>query len=215
MRTRLRNFRAHGARRRRAARAPHRALDRGVCPMARRARCAARPTRGRPDRCRARPAGRAAEAAAGGLEARGLAAFPHRRDLSVVQGADVSYLTADGKYFLDGNVYDMGTRENLTEPCARARGRDDQRRARIADGDLLAQESALHHHGVHRRRLPVLQEAAQRDRGDQQARHPGALSVLSAHGAEYGKLAQGGSGVVLGGSQRSVHPRQGGRRSST
>ena len=31
------------------------------------------------------------------------------------QGADVSYMTADGKYFLDGNVYDMGTRENLTE----------------------------------------------------------------------------------------------------
>ena len=31
------------------------------------------------------------------------------------QGADVSYLTADGRYFLDGNVYDMKTRENLTE----------------------------------------------------------------------------------------------------
>jgi thiol:disulfide interchange protein DsbC len=31
------------------------------------------------------------------------------------QAAEVSYLTADGKYFLDGNVYDMGTRENLTE----------------------------------------------------------------------------------------------------
>jgi thiol:disulfide interchange protein DsbC len=31
------------------------------------------------------------------------------------QGADVSYLTADGKYFIDGNLYDMGTRENLTE----------------------------------------------------------------------------------------------------
>ena len=31
------------------------------------------------------------------------------------QGADVSYLTADGKYFLDGNVYDMSTRDNLTE----------------------------------------------------------------------------------------------------
>jgi thiol:disulfide interchange protein DsbC len=31
------------------------------------------------------------------------------------QGADVSYLTADGKYFLDGNVFDMSTRENLTE----------------------------------------------------------------------------------------------------
>ena len=24
-----------------------------------------------------------------------------------MQGADVSYLTADGKYFLDGNLYDM------------------------------------------------------------------------------------------------------------
>jgi len=32
-----------------------------------------------------------------------------------VEGAEVSYLTADGKYFLDGNVYDMATRENLTE----------------------------------------------------------------------------------------------------
>ena len=33
----------------------------------------------------------------------------------LMQGADISYLTADGKYFLDGNVYDMDTRENLTE----------------------------------------------------------------------------------------------------
>ena len=32
-----------------------------------------------------------------------------------MQGADISYLTADGKYFLDGNLYDMGSRENLTE----------------------------------------------------------------------------------------------------
>ncbi len=31
------------------------------------------------------------------------------------QGADVNYMTADGKYFLDGNVYDIATRENLTE----------------------------------------------------------------------------------------------------
>jgi thiol:disulfide interchange protein DsbC len=31
------------------------------------------------------------------------------------QGADVSYMTADGKYFLDGNLYDMDTRANLTE----------------------------------------------------------------------------------------------------
>ncbi len=31
------------------------------------------------------------------------------------QGADVSYLSADGKFFLDGNLYDMKTRQNLTE----------------------------------------------------------------------------------------------------
>jgi thiol:disulfide interchange protein DsbC len=39
-----------------------------------------------------------------------------------VQGVDVSYLTADGKYYLDGNLYDMSTRENLTE-ALRAHGR--------------------------------------------------------------------------------------------
>ncbi|GAC1309796.1 MAG: DsbC family protein [Steroidobacteraceae bacterium] len=31
------------------------------------------------------------------------------------RGADVSYITADGRYFIDGSVYDMSTRENLTE----------------------------------------------------------------------------------------------------
>ncbi len=31
------------------------------------------------------------------------------------QGAEVSYLTADGKYFIDGSVYDMDTHANLTE----------------------------------------------------------------------------------------------------
>jgi thiol:disulfide interchange protein DsbC len=32
-----------------------------------------------------------------------------------MEGADISYLTADGKYFLDGNVYEVDSRENLTE----------------------------------------------------------------------------------------------------
>ena len=32
-----------------------------------------------------------------------------------MQGAEVSYLTADGKYFIDGNLYEMDSRENLTE----------------------------------------------------------------------------------------------------
>jgi len=32
-----------------------------------------------------------------------------------VQGADISYLTADGKFFIDGSIYDMNSRRNLTE----------------------------------------------------------------------------------------------------
>jgi thiol:disulfide interchange protein DsbC len=32
-----------------------------------------------------------------------------------VQGADVSYITSDGKFFIDGNVYDMKSRANLTD----------------------------------------------------------------------------------------------------
>ncbi len=31
-----------------------------------------------------------------------------------MQGADVSYLTADGRFFIDGNIYDMRSRVNLT-----------------------------------------------------------------------------------------------------
>src|SRR5882724_5559779 len=31
------------------------------------------------------------------------------------QGAEISYLTADGKYFIDGNLYDMKSRDNLAE----------------------------------------------------------------------------------------------------
>ena len=38
------------------------------------------------------------------------------------QGAEISYLTADGKYFFDGNLYDVDSRENLTE-VVRARAR--------------------------------------------------------------------------------------------
>jgi thiol:disulfide interchange protein DsbC len=31
------------------------------------------------------------------------------------EGGAISYLTADGKYFIDGNIYDMATRQNLSE----------------------------------------------------------------------------------------------------
>ena len=51
------------------------------------------------------------------------------------QAADVSYLTADGKYFLDGNLYDMHSRENLTEQL-RTRARM-QMIAEVPESDML------------------------------------------------------------------------------
>lgn len=32
-----------------------------------------------------------------------------------VRGTDIGYLTADGRFFIDGSIYDMRTRRNLTE----------------------------------------------------------------------------------------------------
>ena len=40
-----------------------------------------------------------------------------------MQGADVSYLTADGKYFLDGNLYDMKYARESDRSAAHARAR--------------------------------------------------------------------------------------------
>lgn len=52
-----------------------------------------------------------------------------------VQGADISYLTADGKFFLDGNLYDMDSRENLTEEL--------RTRARVALIDAVPESQML------------------------------------------------------------------------
>jgi thiol:disulfide interchange protein DsbC len=53
----------------------------------------------------------------------------------ITQDADVSYLTADGKYFFDGNLYDMHSRENLTEEL-RMRARM-QMIAAVPESDML------------------------------------------------------------------------------
>ena len=53
----------------------------------------------------------------------------------ISQDADVSYITADGKYFLDGNLYDMHSRENLTESL-RMRART-QMIAAVPESEML------------------------------------------------------------------------------
>ena len=40
-----------------------------------------------------------------------------------MQGAEVSYLTADGKYFIDGNLYDMKYARESDRGAAHARAR--------------------------------------------------------------------------------------------
>jgi len=97
------------------------------------------------------------------------------------QGAEISYLTADGKYFIDGNLYDMKSRDNLTETlrthCTR---RIDQFGSGIGDADFLAGRTEIHDHCFYGCRLRVIAETAHQIRNST-ARHPRPVHVLSAH----------------------------------
>jgi thiol:disulfide interchange protein DsbC len=81
------------------------------------------------DQAQAAPGGQAADPRTAllkrlppGAKAEDLRPSPIPGIYEFMQGADISYLTADGRYFLDGNLYDMDSRENLTE-VLRARAR--------------------------------------------------------------------------------------------
>ena len=57
-----------------------------------------------------------------GVEASAIAASPLPGVYEVAVGSDVAYLTADGRYLLQGDLYDLSTNENVTE-ARRARER--------------------------------------------------------------------------------------------
>ena len=100
----------------------------------------------------------------------------------VMVGTQIMYVTGDGRYFLDGRIVDLKTREDLTEP------RLSGARKRLVDGvgesemiDLRARgRDQAHGHGLHRHRVRLLPQAPQPDRGVRQGGDSGALSLLPA-----------------------------------
>ena len=107
-------------------------------------------------------------------------------------------MTADGKYFLDGNVYDMSTRENLTEQL--------RTKARVAMINAVPESQML----IFSPKNPQYTITVFTDvdcqycrklhsemAGTQQAGHTRAVHVLSAYRAQYRELAQGRGGLVL------------------
>ena len=129
-----------------------------------------------------------------------------RGSIEVPMGADTAYVSADGRYLIAGDLYEIDTRTNLTEAGPRGGARQAARQARRARHDrVLAAGREAHDHGVHRRRVRLLPQAPQPDRSAHQARRAGALRGLSARRPGHGRLAQDGSGVVLEGSPGSDH----------
>ncbi len=78
-----------------------------------------------------------------------------------------------------------GPREPERRAPPRAAPGADQRGARIADGGVFASPAQVHHHRVHRCRLPVLPRAAQQIAELQPPGRQGPLHVLSALGARH------------------------------
>ena len=85
----------------------------------------------------------------------------------VMASGRLVYVSADGKYMMNGDVIDIGGKQNLTEAAwARTRGRG---------------RTQSDHHGIHRCRLRVLPRAAQTHRRIQQTGNRGAVPVLATH----------------------------------
>ncbi len=126
-----------------------------------------------------------------------------------IQGAEVSYMTADGKYFIDGNLYDMKSRDNLTEEL--------RTHARVALINAVPESQMVifspanpqvHADRVYRRRLPVLQKTAQPDCRAQPPRACACAICFSRAPARDRELAQSRGGLVLGEPQRSADARK-------
>ena len=109
------------------------------------------------------------------------------------QGAEISYLTADGKYFIDGNLYDMKSRDNLTEAL--------RTHARVALINAVPESEMMIFSPPNPKYTitvftdvdcALLPQTAQRDGGAQPAGNSRSLHVLSAHrsGTESWKKAE-------------------------
>ena len=133
----------------------------------------------------------------------------------VAVGANVAYVTKDGRYIIRGDIYDAETSDNVSEETrARARAtmlgeRRPGEHDRVQAGERRGQ---AYDHDLHRHRLRLLPAIPSRDRQGHRARHRGSLPVLSAHGPEHRVVDEGRPGLVRGEPQLRAHAREARRR---
>jgi thiol:disulfide interchange protein DsbC len=63
----------------------------------------------------------------------------------VRSGAEVGYVSTDGRFYVDGDVFDMGTRQNLTEDVRRRGRLELLARVRDEDAIIFAPKGAAQH----------------------------------------------------------------------
>ena len=124
----------------------------------------------------------------------------------VAVGANVAYVTKDGRYIIRGDIYDAETSANVSE--------ETRSRARVAMLSSVDPESMIvfkpartarssTRHDFHGHRLRLLPAIPSRDRQGHGARHRGPLSVFSAHGPEHGVVDEGRPSLVRCRPQRA------------
>ncbi len=77
------------------------------------------------------------------------------------RGTDIAYVTADGKYAINGDLFDIAADNNLTE--TRRRELRTQMLAAFPESQMLIfgpKDAEVHDQRVHRRRLRLLPQAA-------------------------------------------------------
>ena len=115
-------------------------------------------------------------------------------------GGSVLYASADGRYLIAGDLYEIGdTLVNIAEQA-----RDEKRKELIAGvsinghGDISgARQTQGRHHRVHRRRLHVLPQAAPGSAADEPDGRRSAIPRVSARRCRFARLRQDGHGVVF------------------
>ena len=103
----------------------------------------------------------------------------------VRSGAEVGYVSTDGRFYVDGDVFDMTSKQNLTE--RRAPGRAIERAGRRSTTRMRSSSrrqgrGEAHADGLHRRRLRVLPAHAPGNRRVQPSRLPRPLPDVSRAG---------------------------------
>ena len=91
-----------------------------------------------PYRCGYRPEGRRARRnrAAPGRQAEQIQPSPIPGLYEVRSGADVGYVSADGRFYVDGDIFDMETKDEPDRDCSRQTGRVELL-AKVPDADAI------------------------------------------------------------------------------